>query len=148
MSFTFRLETLLKVRKQERDEAAAAVTDTLALLAEVDSERNDIERENAILKKRFGQMRTGVLSAESLRLQDEHQERLQLRRIRLNERTEKLEQKLETHRQKLATADRELEQVELLRQRDSTAYQAERRRIEKRKLADTIASRVGRKRVA
>ncbi len=139
MSFQFRFSALLAYRERQRDEAAA----TLALmhdeLRQIDAKRETIAAARASVRKSLQQMRSRIISAQTLQSHNEYLAALQRDDELLVDRRTRLASGLETARDQLTSKHQEIAQLENLYQRELASYQADVQRAEQHE-HDSIAA--------
>ena len=139
MSFQFRFSALLALREREREEAAATLALMDAELRQIDAKRNTIATARASVRKTLQQMRTRIISAQTLQSHNEYLAALQRDDDMLVDRRSRLTSGLETARDQLTSKHREITQLENLYQRELASYQADLQRAEQRE-HDSIAA--------
>jgi flagellar FliJ protein len=133
--FRFRLETVLKLRKQNEDEHKRIVADRVRQLNEVRRRltqmENQIELEAELV--RAGRIR-GRIEAQDLARGRHWLSYLQRALLETQDHMRTVEARLDRERAELARAAKEAKALEKLKERQRQRHQAEEKRIERREL--------------
>ena len=130
MSFQFRFSTILAIREQLRDQAAANVATIQAELCEIDAKRRQLTATRQSLRDSMLQKRTQIISAQSIKSQQDYFITLQRDDDLLCEQQTKANQRLAMAKTVLHSRYREAAQMEKLHQRARTEYLTESKRAE------------------
>lgn len=138
-AFTFRLESVLRVRTAERELRQRELAAVLAHLKEVERAIAEIQAEiNQARQERAIQV--GQLQVEQLRAADSYEAQLRDRRQGQESLRDQATLDVNDRREALLAADRAVRSLEILREADFEQFQAEQRRRETRDL-DELATR-------
>jgi flagellar protein FliJ len=138
-NFRFRLETLLKVRRDQRDvqrqQYAKALEAQKILADQITQIDQDIKDTHSIMRTNAA---PGAIDVDRLLRIHRYELLLQAQRQQLEQQAERVAQEVERRRQALIHADREVRLLEKLREKQLEAFQREHDRREQ-KLLDEIA---------
>ena len=141
MNFRFRFETLLDLRRRQRDEAGAAVGKANEAIGRVDHEREDLNRQRVELRQQSSTARSGRVSVDRLLSAGRYDMQLESEDRALLQTRGELIQELVRRQQKLMNAEAELKRFEKLRQHDQERHEAELRRREQAEADDASGRR-------
>jgi flagellar export protein FliJ len=137
----FRLSSLLRVRRAERDQRQLQLGEALAERLELDARRGTLERQ---LDEQRSRMRavagTGRLDLADVAAGDRYMTDLRARLAQLAEHQQDLSLEIDRRRQALVEADRQLRVLENLHKRQQAEHRREQSLVE-RKLLDEAALR-------
>jgi flagellar FliJ protein len=141
MSFQFRFASILQLRRQQRDEAGAAVGQVNEAIRRVDDQSDAIGREKQSVRDGAGKDRVGNVSVDGLLARGRYDLQLQAEIQALSETRSKLIQELERRQQVLVTAEAEVKRYERLEEKERKAYHAEVFKHEQAEADDATARR-------
>ena len=139
MAFQFRFQSILQLRRRERDQAAIRLAEVTAGIAEVDSRIQTIRSRR--LSVPTVQTETGVVSAAKLRSRSDYVSALRLAETELVHQRGLLEERLDMQRRELVAAQLEVARLEKLLERERKQFQADIRSREQREQETLIAAR-------
>ncbi|MFK8112581.1 MAG: flagellar export protein FliJ [Rubripirellula sp.] len=125
MSFLFRFDSILQLRRRQRDEVGSAVGKANEAIQRIDLEIEEIEKERIDAAKKAAEGRVGTVSVDSLLSTGRYDLQLQADTNALQETRAKLVQELERRQAALQVAEAELKRFEKLEDNEKKAYQAE-----------------------
>jgi flagellar FliJ protein len=137
--FTFRLETLLKLRMAERDQRRIALAETLTLVERVVRRIDALDKELRAVAKAQA-VRPGVVDVDRLMSADRYAVALRQDRAECEQEQLALEAEVAARRAALVAADQEARALEKLREKQHAQFEAEAERRQQREL-DEIAAR-------
>jgi flagellar protein FliJ len=140
--YTFRLETLRKVREATRDERRAALADAFRAAEVLAEKRNELAEEEAELR-RIQRVTTAerYLDVNRLLEAQRYELLLKLRGEELIKQTALLAAEIERRRQILVEADRDVRVLELLDERHRRDHDRHQSRLESRQLDEAAIVR-------
>ena len=138
-NFRFRLETMLKLRRDERDAQRQHYAKALEAEVILSDQIGQVTRELADTR---GVLRThsspGDVDVDRLVCTHRYELLLQVQHQQLTQQAERVAQEVERRRQALMTADREVSLLEKLKERQLASFQQQQQRSEQKRL-DEIA---------
>jgi flagellar protein FliJ len=140
MSFRFRFDSILQLRRRERDEAGAAVGKANEAIQRIDEQVEAIRLERRRVNEQAARQRVGTISVDSLLAAGRYDLQLLADEHALQQTRGQLVQELERRQVKLLAAEAELKRFERLEENERVAYQAEMLRREQLE-ADEATSR-------
>jgi flagellar FliJ protein len=141
MSFQFRFASILGLRRQQRDEAGAAVGQATEAIRRVDDQSDAIHRERQSFREGSVEDRVGNVSVDGLLTRGRYELQLEAEMKALSETRSKLMQELERRQQLLVTAESEVKRYERLEEKERNAYHAEVFKHEQAEADDATARR-------
>ena len=141
MSFKFRFDSILDLRRRERDEAGAAVGKANEAIRRIDSQREELNQQRIELRRRSQAARTGKVSVDGLLSAGRYDMQLEADEQALLQTRGELIQELVRRQQKLVNAETELKRFEKLRDRDRQRHDAELLKREQAEADDATARR-------
>lgn len=141
MTFQFRFASILQLRRQQRDEAGAAVGQANEAIRRVDEQTDAIQRERQSFRRRDGEDRIGKVSVDALLARGRYDLQLQAEIQTLSETRSKLMQELQRRQQLLVNAQAEVKRYERLQENDRKAYHAQVLKHEQAEADDATARR-------
>lgn len=128
------------MRRQQRDEAGAAVGQANQAIARIDLQIESIQSERQRLRQQAQGQRVGSISVDSLMAGGRYDLQLQNDSLALNQTRGELEQELQRRQLALTQAETEVKRFEQLEEKERAAYWAEELRREQAE-ADEATSR-------
>ncbi|GAB4128680.1 flagellar export protein FliJ [Thermopirellula anaerolimosa] len=146
-SFRFRLQTILRLRENERDERRRE----LAQAVQAKEVLEEYERQTAAEWQRLNERlrdcsRVGEVQVDLMLNLRRYQMTVAAQRDVLKGQMEQVEQEIERRRERLAEADRQVRVLEMLRERQLEEYRREENRLET-KILDEMGTRTVRSEV-
>lgn len=130
MSFQFRFETLMQVRRRQRDEAAVALGQAGAAIERITSQIADIATKRQSVRESSADQRTGEVSVDGLLTQGRYDLQLEAEALGLQQTLNELHEEEKRRRQALVHAEAEVKRFERLLENDRLKYHAQQRRRE------------------
>ncbi len=140
MTFQFRFETLMHVRRRERDEAAVALGQAGAAIERIETQIDDIATKRKSVRDTSSHQRTGEICVDDLLIQGRYDLQLEAETLALGQTLDELREEEKRRRQVLVHAEAEVKRFERLLENDRARYVAEMRRREQFE-ADDATSR-------
>lgn len=140
MSFKFRFEAILQLRRRERDEAGADVGQAIAAIAKVDAQIAEIEQTRRSLRQADQAERVGNVSVDSLLSSGRYDMQLQADIGSLQETRQKLTAELQRRQDLLVLAEAEMKKYEKLEEKQRQEHDENLRKQEQAE-ADEATSR-------
>ena len=141
MNFKFRFETLLDLRRRERDQAGAEVGQANEAIRRIDQQREELNQKRIEIRQSASASRLGRVSVDRLLAAGRYDIQLEADANALNDTRGKLIQELARRQGKLRQAEAELKRFEKLRQQDRERHEAELRRREQAEADDATSRR-------
>lgn len=141
MNFKFRFETLLELRRRERDEAGAEVGQANEAIRRVDEQREALKQQRVDLRLSPSASRKGNVSVDRLLTAGRYDIQLEADAEALSDTRGKLIQELARRQEKLKQAEAELKRFEKLREHEKSSHQAELLRREQAEADDATNRR-------
>jgi flagellar FliJ protein len=141
MSFQFRFASILQLRRQQRDEAGAAVGQANEAIRRIDDQLDAIGRERESFRRGPGDDRVGDVSVDRLLARGRYDLQLQAQIHALGETRSKLIQELERRKQVLVAAQAEVKRYDRLQEKERNAYLAEQFKHQQAEADDATAGR-------
>jgi flagellar FliJ protein len=120
----FRFKALLDLRRQQRDEAGAALGQANEAIAKVNTQIEDINRERATLRDTEDVNRQGNVSVDALLAHGRYDLQLQADIGSLESTVAELTAEMDRRRIKLVEAEAELKRFEKLKENDEAEFRA------------------------
>ncbi|MAI32322.1 MAG: flagellar export protein FliJ [Planctomycetaceae bacterium TMED240] len=120
----FRFKSLLDLRRQQRDEAGAALGQANEAIAKVNTQIDEIKRERIALRDTRDVNRQGNVSVDALLAHGRYDLQLQADMGSLEATMEELTAEMERRRVKLVEAEAELKRFEKLKEYDEAEFRA------------------------
>jgi flagellar protein FliJ len=139
--FTFRLESLLRLRSAQRDERRLELAQALRAEGILRQQRDDLAAEIAELRQQRATP-AGTLNVDFLLDTARHEFVLSSQQKLLEDQTVQVSAEIERRRQALVAADQQVRVLERLRENKQQRYQAEEQVREQNRL-DEAAQRAG-----
>jgi flagellar FliJ protein len=130
MAFQFRFETLMQVRRRQRDEAAVALGQAGAAIERIASQIADIATKRQSIREWSAGQRTGEIFVDDLLTQGRYDLQLEAEALALDQTLNELNEEEKRRRQVLVHAEAEVKRFERLLENDRAKYQALQRRRE------------------
>jgi flagellar FliJ protein len=130
MAFQFRFETLMQVRRRQRDEAAVALGQAGEAIERIASQIADIATKRQSIREWSPGQRTGEIFVDDLLTQGRYDLQLEAEALALDQTLNKLNEEEKRRRQVLVHAEAEVKRFERLLENDRAKYQALQRRRE------------------
>lgn len=146
MSFQFRFQALLMLRRRQRDQAGAAVGQASEAIHRVDTQIEAIRAEQISLRENADASRTGVVSVDNLLSKGRYNMQLQVEVDSLQQTRSQLVQERSRRQSRLVDAEAELKRFEKLEQNDRAAHIAQSLRREQAEADDDAGRRYSLKR--
>ncbi len=124
MPADFRFKSLLDLRRQQRDEAGAALGQANEAIAKVNTQIDEIKRERIALRDTRDVNRQGNVSVDALLAHGRYDLQLQADMGSLEATMEELTAEMERRRVKLVEAEAELKRFEKLKEYDEAEFRA------------------------
>ncbi len=124
MPADFRFKSLLDLRRQQRDEAGAALGQANEAIAKVNTQIDEIKRERIALRDTRDVNRQGNVSVDALLARGRYDLQLQADMGSLEATMEELTAEMERRRVKLVEAEAELKRFEKLKEYDEAEFRA------------------------
>lgn len=140
MSFQFRFESLLQLRRRERDEAGASVGQATEAIMKVDAQMEEIEQLRQTVKQQQSEVRTGSISVDRMLSAGRYDMQLQADVAALLDTKDKLNQEFLRRQSLLAKAQSEVGRYEKLEARAKENYRADLLRKEQAEADDRSSS--------
>ena len=141
MSFQFRFAVILQLRRQERDEAGAAVGQANEAIRRIDEQSETVRQQRQALREGTSDDRLGTVSVDSLLARGRYDLQLQADLQSLSDTRSELVQELDRRQAALSAAEAEAKRFERLEDKERTAANAEALRREQAVADDASASR-------
>jgi flagellar FliJ protein len=135
--FTFRLDTVLKLRVAERDRCRIALAESLARVQQLDQRIEALASELRAVAQAHA-VRPGAVDVERLLAADRYAVTLRQERTGCEQERRALEQEVAARRAALLAADQEARMLEKLREKQQAQFEADAERRQQREL-DEIA---------
>tara|TARA_R110002049_G_scaffold2750_8_gene22115 strand:- start:19516 stop:19974 length:459 start_codon:yes stop_codon:yes gene_type:complete len=142
MNFKFRFQSLLELRRRERDEAGAAVGQANLAIQRVDQQREELNQQRVSMRKASAESRTGEVSVDRLLSAGRYDMQLEADEQALLQTRRELVQELVRRQHKLTTAEAELKRFEKLKSQDQHRHAAELRKVEQAEADDATGRRI------
>ncbi len=142
MSFQFRFDALLQLRRRQRDEAGADVGQAIEAIHRIDTQISEIRQSQESLRQQGTSARVGDLSVDRLLSTGRYDMQLQADVNALQETRRQLTEELDRRQQRLIEAESELKKFERLEENDRAAYDAQRRHQEQTESDEASARRI------
>lgn len=143
MSFPFRLQPLMHLREQARDERRALLADALRVDAELERRETDVRAELRAVRG-SQHVAVGPIDIDRMLESQRFELLLEAQLADLAQQRTHVAREIETRRQALVEADRELRVLEKLREKQYQRWLIERQRREQRLLDEAAALGHGR----
>jgi flagellar FliJ protein len=130
MAFQFRFETLMQVRRRQRDEAAVALGQAGEAIERIASQIADIATKRQSIREWSPGQRTGEIFVDDLLTQGRYDLQLEAEALALDQTLNELNEEEKRRRQVLVHAEAEVKRFERLLENDRAKYQALQRRRE------------------
>jgi flagellar FliJ protein len=140
MTFQFRFESLLQLRRRERDEAGASVGQATEAILKIDDQIQEVEQLREELKQQQGDIRTGSISVDRMLSVGRYDLQLQADVVALLDTKEKLNQEFLRRQSLLAEAQSEVGRYEKLEERAKEDYRTEQLKREQAEADDRSSS--------
>jgi len=140
-TFTFRLETLLRVRRLHRDERRNELAQAFRAEAVIMEQINQSERDLAAVR-RTRVVRPGTVNVDRLVDSQRFEMTLRLDGIQLAAQRAQIAEEIERRREQLVAADRDVRVLEKLREKQQTQHGEALQRLANHEM-DEIAARTG-----
>lgn len=124
MPAEFRFKALLDLRRQQRDEAGAALGQANDAITKVNSQIDELESERAALRGTADVSRCGDVSVDALLAHQRYDLQLQADVKGLQSTVEELTAEMDKRRTKLVEAEAELKRFEKLKENDEAEVRA------------------------
>lgn len=124
MPADFRFKSLLDLRRQQRDEAGAALGQANEAIAKVNTQIDEIKRERTILRDTEDVNRQGDVSVDALLSYGRYDLQLQADIGSLESTVAELTAEMNRRRTKLVEAEAELKRFEKLKEHDEAEFRA------------------------
>ena len=124
MPAEFRFKVLLDLRRQQRDEAGAALGQASEAIVNVTTQIDDINRERAALRDTEAVNRQGDISVDALLAHGRYDLQLQADIGSLESTVAELTAEMDRRRVKLVEAEAELKRFEKLKENDEAEFRA------------------------
>lgn len=124
MPAEFRFKALLDLRRQQRDEAGAALGQANEAIVKVNMQIDDINRERAALRDTEDVNRQGNVSVDDLLAHGRYDLQLQAEIGSLESTVAELTAEMDRRRAKLVEAEAELKRFEKLKENDEAEFRA------------------------
>ncbi len=124
MAAEFRFKALLDLRRQQRDEAGAALGQANEAIAKVNTQIDDINRERVALRDTDDVNRQGNVSVDALLAHGRYDLQLQADIGSLQSTVAELTAEMDRRRTKLVEAEAELKRFEKLKENDEAEFRA------------------------
>jgi flagellar FliJ protein len=141
MTFQFRFAVILQLRRQERDEAGAAVGQANEAIRRVDEQTVAIRDQRKALRDETSHDRQGNVSVDALLARGRYDLQLQTEIQSLNDTSLELVQELGRRQQAFIAAEAEAKRFERLEEKERTAAAAEGLRREQAEADEDSARR-------
>lgn len=138
MSFQFRLQTLLRIREQTRDERRAQLADALRVDVELERQQNELQQELAESRV-MAHPTLGAIDVDRVLESQRYEMLLGAKLAALAQQREHVAREIEQRRLALVEADREVRVLEKLRENQLERFKAEEQLIDQRRL-DEVAT--------
>ena len=122
MNFQYRFETILQLRRRQRDEAGVAVGQAHEAIRRVDVQSEAIQRERMMFRENAQQQRLGAVSVDGLLVQGRYDLQLQAQLQALGKTRGDLVQELQRRQRALVAAEAEVKRFEKLEEKDRIAF--------------------------
>ena len=137
--FHFRLETLLKVRRQKKEEAQRVLAEGRFHLNEAMQQFNHMKEEQVSLDRELATQKSTVMSIEDIVTYRDYLSSLEARMKDQEERIIRLKNHVEKLRKDLDKVRKEAETIERLREKQHLEWKQQSEKVE-RKVLDEIAT--------
>lgn len=141
MTFQFRFDAILQLRRRQRDEAGAEVGKAIEALQRVLQQISEIEDRRGSLRQGDESVRVGDLSVDGLLASGRYDMQLQVEAESLLQTHQQLNEELQRRRQRLNMAEAELKKFERLKEKDHATHDDELRRREQVELDEASTRR-------
>ncbi len=141
MAFQFRFESLLDLRRRQRDQAGAAVGQAIEAIRKIDQQRSEITSERDQIRSETAAQLGGRLSVDRLLSHGRYELQLEAQAQSLLQTRDQLAAELAQRQQRLVEAEAEVKRFERLEQRERDAFETKRRRREQFEHDDAAAQR-------
>jgi flagellar FliJ protein len=138
MSFKFRLQTLMRIREQTRDERRAQLADALRVDVELERQQNELKQELAE-SRLLAHPTLGSIDVDRVLESQRYEMLLGAKMAALTEQRNHVAKEIEQRRLALVEADREVRVLEKLRETQLERFKAEEQQIDQRRL-DEVAT--------
>jgi len=138
MSFKFRLQTLMRIREQTRDERRAQLADALRVDVELERQQNELKQELAE-SRLLAHPTLGSIDVDRVLESQRYEMLLGVKMAALTEQRNHVAKEIEQRRLALVEADREVRVLEKLRETQLERFKAEEQQIDQRRL-DEVAT--------
>ncbi len=133
-------ESVLRIRELARDQEAVQYAALLSELEQIQRQKNEMAVQQLNFLNRIREMRTGVLSAQSLELQDQYQLQIARQIHDLEQKHAGLEQQIQQQRRAVAEAQQEVERWKRMVKNRTTAKLLEAQHQQRRQFGQAAAS--------
>ena len=141
MSFQFRFDALLQLRRRERDEVGAAVGQANAAIERIDQQVAEISRQRQALRHENQSARVGNVSVDGLLSVGRYDMQLEAETQSLLQTRLQLQQELARRQQTLVAAEAEVKRFEKLRDSDRNRYDLEQQTREQQEADEATSQR-------
>ncbi|MEM7316945.1 MAG: flagellar export protein FliJ [Planctomycetota bacterium] len=141
MSFQFRFESLLQVRRRERDEAGAACGQASEAISRIDQQLLETDQLRMSLRKEGHASLTGNIQVDNLLSKGRYDMQLEAEINSLRETHAQLTAELARRHATLVAAESEVKKLERLQENEQAEYEIESRRREQLESDDAATRR-------
>lgn len=124
MSFQFRFDSILQLRRRQRDEAGGALGKAIEAIRRIEEQIEGVQDQRTSLSERQTLDRVGQLSVDALLSTGRYDLQLQADLTQLASTRRELVQEMERRRAVLATANAELKRFERLEEKERATHHA------------------------
>jgi flagellar export protein FliJ len=138
--FRFRFEAITRLRENERDAARASLAEAIEAMRQIELRRKELADERTALDRESERRRTGTLSIDRLLSDGRYERQLAADDHQVVEAGKRIEAELLRRQAIVAEANAGVRQMELLKERELSAWNSAHEKIEQANL-DEVAAR-------